>query len=47
MAEHVFTSGVPVPGKENVRLNLYVFGRPVGLPREATEVVIEAFEYLP
>jgi hypothetical protein len=47
IAEHVFTSGVPSPGNERVRMNLYVFRRS-GKPLErGTEVVIEKFEYLP
>jgi hypothetical protein len=47
VAEHVFTSGVPVPGNEKVRLNLYVFGRPPASFAQQMEVVVEAFEYLP
>jgi hypothetical protein len=47
VAEHVFTSGVPSPGIESVRMNLYVFrGAKVPLQNGA-EVVIEKFEYLP
>jgi len=47
VATHVFTSGVPSPGRETVRLNLYVFdNRPVRLQRGG-EVIIERFEYLP
>jgi hypothetical protein len=47
VAEHVFTSGVPSPGNETVRMNLYVFRRSAkGLERGA-EVVVERFEYLP
>ena len=46
VAEHVFTSGVPLPGNETIRINLYLFGNPpLTLPH--TEVVIESFEYLP
>jgi hypothetical protein len=44
VAEHVFTSGVPVPGSESVRLNLYLFDKNV---RHGAEVIIEKFEYLP
>ena len=47
VAEHVFTSGVPVPGNETVRLNLYVFGQPPASFPRPMEVVVEAFEYLP
>jgi hypothetical protein len=47
VAEHAFTSGVPQPGNETVRINLYVFGNaPLTLPLP-TEVVIQSFEYLP
>jgi hypothetical protein len=47
IAEHVFTSGVPFPGIESVRMNLYIFGNAkIPLQNEA-EVVIEKFEYLP
>jgi hypothetical protein len=47
VAEHVFTSGVPDPGAETMRLNLYVFGafddtRPI-----RDDVVLDSFEYLP
>jgi hypothetical protein len=47
LAEHVFTSGVPLPGNETVRMNLYVFGNPqltLPVPRE---VVVESFEHAP
>jgi hypothetical protein len=47
IAEHVFTSGVPSPSIESVRLNLYVF-RDAKIPlQNGAEVVIEKFEYLP
>jgi hypothetical protein len=47
VGEHVFTSGVPAPGIESVRMNLYVFnGSGTPMQNEA-EVVIEKFEYLP
>jgi hypothetical protein len=47
VAEHLFTSGVPSPGGEAVRINLYIFGSaPTPLQNE-TEVVIEKFQYLP
>jgi hypothetical protein len=46
VSEHVFTSGVPTPGVETIRMNLYVYhgGRPL---QNGTEVVVEKFEYLP
>jgi hypothetical protein len=47
VAEHEFTSGVPLPGNETVRINLYAFGGPERALREPTEVVVESFEYAP
>ena len=47
VAEHAFTSGVPSPGVETVRLNLYVFGGAKDPLQNGAEVVIEKFEYLP
>lgn len=52
--QHVFTSGVPSPGGESVRIGLYVFHqgqnreilRSVPLKNE-NEVIIDKFEYLP
>jgi hypothetical protein len=45
--QHVFTSGVPSPGGESVRIALYVFHQgPIPLKNE-TEVIIDKFEYLP
>ena len=44
---HVFTSGVPAAGNENVHLNLYVFGGTRQAKLSNTEVVVEKFEYLP
>jgi hypothetical protein len=47
VAEHVFTSAVPVPGNEKFRINLYDFQRgPQRLERGA-EIVVEQFEFLP
>jgi hypothetical protein len=47
VAEHVFTSGVPVAGNERIRMNLYVYeNRRTPLQHES-EVVLENFEYLP
>jgi hypothetical protein len=44
---HVFTSGVPSPGEESVRIALYVFHLgPIPL-KNGTEVIIDTFEYLP
>lgn len=47
IAEHVFTSGVPIPGVESVRMNLYIFRLGKEPPQKENEVVIEKFEYLP
>jgi hypothetical protein len=47
IAEHVFTSGVPSPGIESVRMNLYVFRGARDPLQNAAEVVIERFKYLP
>jgi len=45
--QHVFTSGVPSPGDESVRIALYVFQQgPIPL-RNENEVIIDKFEYLP
>jgi hypothetical protein len=47
ISRHVFTSGVPSPGGESVRIALYVFHRgPIPLKHE-NEVVVDKFEYLP
>jgi hypothetical protein len=47
VAAHDLTSGVPAPGTESVRINLYVF-RYSSIPlKSGAEVVIEKFEYLP
>ena len=45
--EHVFTSGVPLPGGETIRINLYAFDNKTNPLRSPAEVVIEKFEYLP
>lgn len=47
VAEHTFTSGVPLPGGEAVHLNLYVFANKKSPVQHAVEVVIEKFDYLP
>jgi hypothetical protein len=46
-AEHIFISGVPSPGGESVRINLFVFGNTNKPLQNETEVIIEKFEYLP
>jgi hypothetical protein len=47
VAAHVFTSGVPSPGSETVRLNLYVFDDRRVRIQHGVEVIVEKFEYLP
>jgi hypothetical protein len=45
--QHVFTSGVPSPAGQTVRLALYVFVRGRVPLKNENEVVIDKFEYLP
>jgi hypothetical protein len=45
--QHVFTSGVPSPGGESVRISLYVFHRGQIPLKNENEVIIDKFEYLP
>jgi hypothetical protein len=47
VAQHEFTSGVPSPGAERVRMNLYYFRYAPKPPQKDVEVVIERFQYLP
>ncbi len=47
LASHVFTSGVPAPGNEVVRMNLYVYDNKTNPLRHGSEVIVEKFEYLP
>jgi hypothetical protein len=47
VAEHAFTSGVPLPGGEAVHMNLYVFANKQSPLQHEAEVVIEKFQYLP
>jgi hypothetical protein len=47
VAEHEFTAGIPVPGTERVRMNLYFFRYSPAPPQHDVEVVIERFQYLP
>jgi len=45
--QHVFTSDVPIPAGESVRIALYVFHQgPIPLKNE-NKVIIDKFEYLP
>jgi hypothetical protein len=45
--QHVFTSGVPSPGGESVRISLYVFHQGKIPLKNENEVIIDKFEYLP
>jgi hypothetical protein len=47
IGEHVFTTGVPSPGAESMRMSFYVYGRTENPVQKTAEVVIEKFEYLP
>ena len=47
VAQHDLTTGVPTPGSESIRINLYVFGYSTVPLKNGAEVVIEKFEYLP
>jgi hypothetical protein len=47
VADHEFTTGVPTPGTERVRINLYFFRFASSPPQQEAEVVIERFQYLP
>jgi len=47
MNQHVFTSGVPTPGGESVRIALYVFHHGKVPLKNENEVIIDKFEYLP
>jgi len=47
VSEHVFTSGVPLPGQEFLEFMLYIVASEKNPLQKDTEVVIEKFEYLP
>jgi hypothetical protein len=47
VAQHEFTSGVPAPGTERVRMNLYFFRYSPTPPQKDVEVVVERFQFLP
>jgi hypothetical protein len=47
VASHEFVSGIPTPGGETVRMNLYYFSYSPVPPRTDVEVVIERFLYVP
>jgi hypothetical protein len=44
---HVFTSGVPAAGNEEIHINIYVYDNKHNPLRHDSEVIIEKFEYLP
>ncbi|WP_051978942.1 hypothetical protein [Edaphobacter aggregans] len=45
--QHVFTSGVPSPGGQSVRIALYVFHQGQIPVKDENQVIIDKFEYLP
>jgi hypothetical protein len=47
IAEHAFTSGIPLPGSELIHMNLYVYDNKSNPLKHGSEVIIENFEYLP
>jgi hypothetical protein len=47
IAEHIFTSGVPVPAVESTRISLYIYRAGKEPLQKGAEVVIDKFEYLP
>ena len=47
IAQHEFSSGVPTPGAERIRMNVYFFRYSPSPPRADVEVVIERFQYVP
>jgi hypothetical protein len=47
VSEHVFTSGIPSPGKERFLLMFYVVASEKSPLQKDDEVVVEKFEYLP
>lgn len=47
ISRHVFTSGIPSPGKELFQFTLYLVASDKSPLQKETEVVVEKFEYLP
>lgn len=45
--QHVFASGIPAPGGESPRMNLYIFGKGEIPLQHENEIVVERFEYYP
>jgi hypothetical protein len=46
VAEHLFTSGIPIPASETVRMDLYDFHHAESQSQTPAEVVIQKFEYV-
>jgi hypothetical protein len=47
LSQHVFTSGVPAPGEERFQMSFYVIPSDRSPLQNASEVVVEKFEYFP
>ncbi len=47
LAEHTFTSGIPLPGEEKIHISFYVYGNSRIPMRQPGEVIIERFQYAP
>lgn len=50
VSKHVFTSEVPTPGSESVRMTLYMYSDPnrnLSTPHDRAEVVVDRFEFWP
>jgi hypothetical protein len=47
VSQHVFTSGIPTPGREFLEFMLYIVASDKNPLEKETEVVVEKFEYLP
>jgi hypothetical protein len=45
--EHLFTQGVPAPGHENIRMNLWLYRSLPPANGKPVEVVVDRFEFLP
>jgi hypothetical protein len=47
IADHTFESGIPSPGGEQTRLNLWLNGGHAPLDTAGTEVIVRRFEFVP
>jgi hypothetical protein len=47
VVQHVFTSGIPSAGNENIHISLFVFDNRHNPLQRETEVIVEKFEFLP